>query len=116
MRSIQSVPGHDEPQVVERDRPVPGPGQVLIETAAAVVNPVDVFVATEPGRGVFAGGGPVGLGWDVAGRVAEVGPSVEGSVTAYAVGDRVAGLDDIASGADRALAEYVLLDADAVAP
>lgn len=112
MRSIQSVPGHDEPQVVERDRPTPGPGQVLVRTVAAVANPVDAFLATEAGRGAVNGGKGLGLGWDVSGRVAEVGPGV----TDYAVGDAVAGLDDDMVGADRALAEYVLLDTDAVAP
>ncbi len=111
MRSIQSVPGHDEPQVVERDRPVPGPGQVLVETVAAAVNPVDAFVASSLGTDLVAGGRQVGLGWDVSGRVAEVGPDV----TAYAVGDPVAGLDDDMVGADRALAEYVLLGTDAIA-
>ena len=51
MRSIQSVPGYDVPQVVEVDDLRPGPGQVLIQVAAAAVNPVDVFAATETGRG-----------------------------------------------------------------
>ena len=112
MRSLHSLPGHDEPQVVETDRPVPGPGQVLIETIAAAVNPVDVFVGSGGRQRIVAGGREIGLGWDVSGRVVEVGPGV----TAYAVGDLVAGLDDDMVGTDRALAEYVLLDADAVAP
>jgi NADPH:quinone reductase-like Zn-dependent oxidoreductase len=111
MRSIQSVPGHDEPQVVERDRPTTGPGQVLIQTVAAGANPIEAFIATEAGRGAVNGGQGLGLGWDVSGRVAEVGPGV----SEYAVGDAVAGLDDDMVGADRALAEYVLLDTDAVA-
>lgn len=111
MRSLHSLPGHDEPQVVETDRPVAGRGQVLIETIAAAVNPVDVFVGSAAGSDIVAGGREIGLGWDVSGRVVEVGPDV----TAYAVGDLVAGLDDDMVGAERALAEYVLLDADAVA-
>ena len=111
MRSLHSLPGHDEPQVVEVARPVPGPGQVLIETIAAAVNPVDVFVGSAAGSDIVAGGREVGLGWDVSGRVVEVGSEV----TAYAVGDLVAGLDDDMVGTDRALAEYVLLDGDAVA-
>src|SRR5688572_17033029 len=111
MRSLHSLPGHDEPQVVEAARPVPGPGQVLIETIAAAVNPVDVFVGSAAGSDIVAGGREVGLGYDVSGRIVEVGSEV----TAYAVGDLVAGLDDDMVGTDRALAEYVLLDEDAVA-
>jgi len=69
------------------------------------------WVGSAAGTDIVAGGREVGLGWDVSGRVVEVGPGVE----KYAVGDLVAGFDDDMIGTDRALAEYVLLD-DAVAP
>jgi NADPH:quinone reductase-like Zn-dependent oxidoreductase len=111
MRTILSVPGHDEPQVVEVDDLTPGPGQVLIQTLAAAANPVDVFLATEAGRGAVNGGRPLGLGWDVSGRVLEVGAEV----TTIAVGDVVAGLDDVMVGDNRAQADLVVLDVDAVA-
>ena len=111
MRSVHSLPGHDEPQVVEVPDLRPGPGQVLIQTLAAAVNPVDVFVATEAGRGAVNAGERLGLGWDVSGRVLQVGDRV----TTVAVGDVVAGVDDAMVGANRAQADLVLLDADAVA-
>ena len=111
MRTIQSIPGHDEPQVVEVPDLSPGAGQVLIQTLAAAVNPVDVFIATDAGRGAVNGGERLGLGWDVSGRVVAVG----GEVTSLAVGDVVAGLDDAMVGDNRAQADLVVLDADAVA-
>lgn len=111
MRSVHSLPGHDEPQVVEVPDLQAGPGQVLIQTLAAAVNPVDVFVATDAGRGAVNAGGRLGLGWDVAGRVVAVGEQV----TTIAVGDVVAGVDDAMVGENRAQADLVLLDADAVA-
>src|SRR5829696_5934763 len=111
MRTILSVPGHDEPQVVEVDDLIPGPGQVLIQTLAATANPVDVFLATEGGRGAVNGGRALGLGWDVSGRVVAVGPGV----TTPLVEDVVAGVDDVMVGDSRALADLVVLGADAVA-
>ena len=111
MRAVQSVPGHDEPQVVEVDDVRPGSGQVLIQVAAAPVHPFDVFVATEAGRGAVAAGRGFGLGWDVSGVVLEVGPGVTG----FATGDLVAGLDDDMVGELRTQADLVVLDAEAVA-
>src|SRR5215204_5298602 len=111
MRSVHSLPGHDEPHVVEVPDLQAGPGQVLIETLAAAVNPVDVFIATGAGRGAVNAGERLGLGWDVSGRVLAVGEQV----TTIAVGDVVAGVDDAMVGENRAQADLVLLDADAVA-
>ena len=103
MRSIHSLPGHDEPQVVEVPDLQAGPGQVLIQTLAAAVNPVDVFVASDAGRGAVNAGERLGLGWDVSGRVLEVGDRV----TTIAVGDVVAGVDDAMVGENRAQADLV---------
>lgn len=72
-------------EVVEADRPVPGPGQVLVEMAAAGVNPVDVNVSA--GYFPLLGEPPFSTGWDVAGTVAEAGPGV----TAFRPGDEVLG-------------------------
>ena len=111
MRAVQSVPGHDEPQVVEVDDLSPGPGQVLIQVAAAPVHPFDVFVATEAGRGAVAAGRGFGLGWDVSGVVLEVGPGVTG----FAIGDLVAGARRRHGRRAPAQADLVVLDAEAVA-
>jgi NADPH:quinone reductase-like Zn-dependent oxidoreductase len=71
---IENVPVHD-----------PGPGDVLVRTQAAAVNPVDVKTR----QGVYAGGVPLArpmiLGWDLAGVVESVGPHV----TEWHLGDRV---------------------------
>ncbi len=73
-------------QVVDVPRPVPGPGQVLVEVKAAGINPGEAAIR----QGVFAelwpATFPSGQGSDLAGVVAEVGPGVTG----VAVGDEVA--------------------------
>ncbi len=66
------------------DRPEPRGDEVLIETGAAAVNPVDTYFRT----GEYTPAGlPMIPGADVAGTVAAVGPEV----TDLAVGDRVFG-------------------------
>ncbi|HEY3716357.1 MAG TPA: NADP-dependent oxidoreductase [Jatrophihabitantaceae bacterium] len=89
----------------------PGPAQVRIEVAAAAVNPVDVL--TRDGVvPIDAEQLPVGLGWDVAGRVDAVGAGVE----QFAVGDVVVGLEDQLVKKLGPYADFVVLDAAAVAP
>jgi NADPH:quinone reductase-like Zn-dependent oxidoreductase len=64
---------------------VAGPGEVLIRTAAAGVNPVDAFERkglTKKWRPIVF---PGVIGWDISGTVASLGPSVNG----FAVGDPV---------------------------
>jgi NADPH:quinone reductase-like Zn-dependent oxidoreductase len=111
MRALVSHPGTTEPQVVETAAPTVGPDDVAIDVVAAGVNPVDQFVSSGLARQVFGLEGTVGLGWDVVGRVAEVGASVTG----VRVGDLVAGLDNRLGAPTRAHAERVVLSVDAVA-
>jgi NADPH:quinone reductase-like Zn-dependent oxidoreductase len=72
---------------VEVQRPVPGPGQVLVEVKAAAINPGEAAIR----QGVFAQRWPAtfpsGQGSDLAGLVAEVGAGVEG----FSEGDEVLG-------------------------
>ncbi|MER6667936.1 NADP-dependent oxidoreductase [Amycolatopsis japonica] len=93
--------------------PEPGIGQVRVKVAAAGVNPVDA--ATRSGFLTEAGIVPprevLGLGWDVAGTVDAVGDGVAG----FATGDSVIGLQDRPSAALGTYAEFVVLDADALA-
>ena len=109
---VSQQPG--EPvELVDVPRPGPGPGQVLIRVQAAAVNPVDL--ATAAGSLVEAGMMPprpqTGLGWDVAGVVADTGDGV----TRFRPGERVIGLRDLIDVPLGTFAEYVALDAGAVA-
>ncbi|AIG76861.1 Hypothetical protein AJAP_20000 [Amycolatopsis japonica] len=104
------------PEVLEfAEVPVaePGIGQVRVKVAAAGVNPVDA--GTRSGFLTEAGIVPprevLGLGWDVAGTVDAVGDGVTG----FATGDSVIGLRDRPSAALGTYAEFVVLDADALA-
>jgi NADPH:quinone reductase-like Zn-dependent oxidoreductase len=92
------------------DRPVPGPGQVLVQVAATSFNPVDDHIRA----GALAEMIPIALpyvpGIDLAGTVAELGADVTG----FQVGDRVVAMLplDSAGGA----AEYVVALAESLAP
>jgi NADPH:quinone reductase-like Zn-dependent oxidoreductase len=82
---------HGGPEVLvaeEVERPVPGTGEVLIEMAAAGLNPVDTQVRAGSWVLDEMGSPPMILGWDVAGIVAEAGEGV-GDLQ---LGDRVFGM------------------------
>ncbi|MFE8988819.1 NADP-dependent oxidoreductase [Streptomyces collinus] len=111
---VNSFGGPEAVEVVETEVPRPGARQVRIKVAAASLNPVDAGVRA----GVFGGAGErIGLGWDVAGTVDAVGAvDATGAAGAWSVGDEVVALH---YGAVKPLgthAEYVVVDADAVAP
>jgi NADPH:quinone reductase-like Zn-dependent oxidoreductase len=89
-------------QVVEVERPKPGPGKVLVRVKAAGINPGEASIR----NGLFAERWPAtfpsGQGSDLAGIVEEVGPDVAN----VAVGDEVIGFTN-----DRASqAEFVLVE------
>jgi NADPH:quinone reductase-like Zn-dependent oxidoreductase len=104
---VSTFGGPEAVEVVETERPEPGPSQVRIKVAAAALNPVDAGVRA----GFFGGAGKrIGLGWDVAGTV-----DAAGLATAWSVGDQVVALDP---GIVRPLgshAEYVVVEADSAA-
>lgn len=114
---VRAVGGPDALELVDVPVPVAGTGQVRIRVEAAAVNPVDA--ATRSGDLIAAGlmpprdvmGTGIGIGWDVAGQIDEVGPEV----TAFAPGDRVIGLRDRLDLSLGAYSEYIVLDATAVA-
>ena len=60
----------------EVDRPEPLPTEVLVEVAAAGLNPVDYKTRETGGMIETMGGLPVILGWDIAGTVVELGGEV----------------------------------------
>ncbi|NUV62181.1 NADP-dependent oxidoreductase [Streptomyces sp. CAI-85] len=104
---VRSFGGPEVVEVVERELPEPGARQVRIKVAAAALNPVDAGVRA----GGFGGAGKeIGLGWDVAGTV-----DATGVATAWAVGDEVVALGHGMVKPLGTHAEYVVVDAAAVA-
>ncbi len=115
MRAVvaRSFGGPEVLEVVDVPVPVPGPRQVRVRVEAAAVNPVDLAIRAGwlAKAGQMAVRPVIGIGWDVAGVIDEVGPDTTG----FTAGDRVVGLSgrmDVSLGT---YAEYVVLDADAVA-
>ncbi len=89
-------------KVVDVPKPVPGPGQVLVQVKAAGINPGEAKIRAGLLHARFPATFPSGQGSDLAGVVAETGPGVTGS----AVGDEVIGYTD-----NRASqAEYVVVE------
>jgi NADPH:quinone reductase-like Zn-dependent oxidoreductase len=95
-------------QVVEVDRPIPGPGKVLVRVKAAGINPGEASIR----KGLFADRWPTtfpsGQGSDLAGVVEETGPEV----TNVTRGDEVIGFSNDRS----SQAELVLVDASNLVP
>jgi NADPH:quinone reductase-like Zn-dependent oxidoreductase len=95
-------------QVVEVDRPTPGPGKVLVRVKAAGINPGEASIR----KGLFADRWPStfpsGQGSDLAGIVEEVGPGVAN----VAVGDEGIGFTNDRS----SQAELVLVESGNLVP
>ncbi len=83
MRAIQitETGGPEVMRVVDLPEPEPGPGQVLIDVAAAGLNFIDTYFRS----GTYPGKLPMTLGMEASGVVAAVGDGVDN----LAVGDRV---------------------------
>lgn len=101
---VYTRPGGPEGEAfIERERPEPGPGQLLIAVRAAGVNPVDWKLRSGYRRpGQAPARFPEVLGSEAAGVVEAVGEGVDG----FAVGDAVFG-----SAVTGGYAEYTLLPA-----
>jgi NADPH2:quinone reductase len=88
------------------ERPVAGPGQVLVRIAAAGLNPLDGKIRA--GQGAHARQpAPAILGIDMAGHVESVGVGVEG----FEPGDAVYGMTGGVGGVQGSLAQYAAVDA-----
>lgn len=87
----------------EVDRPVPGPGQLLVKVAAAGVN----FIDTYQRNGTYKVPFPFTPGSEASGTIEEIGEGV----TTFAVGDRVATAEG-----SRCYAGYTVLDARKALP
>jgi NADPH:quinone reductase-like Zn-dependent oxidoreductase len=94
--------GIDVLKVVDVPRPVPGPGQVLVQVKAAAINPGEGKIRAGLLDALWPATFPSGQGSDLAGIVAETGPGSTG----VSVGDEVIGFTD-----NRASqAEYVVVE------
>jgi NADPH:quinone reductase-like Zn-dependent oxidoreductase len=90
-------------RIAEVDRPVPGPGQVLVRVKAAAINPGEAKIRSGALAEQWPATFPSGEGSDLAGVVEELGQGVTG----FAVGDDVFGFTDNRS----SHAELVLVEA-----
>jgi NADPH:quinone reductase-like Zn-dependent oxidoreductase len=99
--------GVDVLEVRDVPRPVPGPGQVLVQVKAAGINPGEAKIREGLLAERWPATFPSGQGSDLAGIVAETGPGASG----WSTGDEVIGYTD-----NRASqAEYVLVEAEHLA-
>ncbi len=112
MKTLISRAGTAEPVIEQRPVPSAGHDELVVAVRAAAVNPADRMVFDDAVRDAFGLPAQIGLGWDIAGVVHEVGDGVDG----VAVGDRVAALEDDLTHATRAHAEYVAVPALNAAP
>ncbi|ELY46221.1 NADPH:quinone reductase [Natronorubrum tibetense] len=94
-------------QVDDVDRPEPADDELLVEVAAAGINPVDTYFRDGSYEPV---GVPFTPGVDLAGVVAETGAAVEG----FAEGDRVFGTGIGNGGFQGSYAEYATVPTDRV--
>ncbi|KJV35711.1 zinc-dependent alcohol dehydrogenase family protein [Luteibacter yeojuensis] len=88
------------------ERPVAGPGEVLVRITAAGLNPLDGKIRAGQG-GHARHPAPAILGIDMAGTVEVVGAGVEG----FQAGDAVYGMTGGVGGVQGSLAQYAAVDA-----
>jgi NADPH:quinone reductase len=114
MRAIAVSEYRADARLVEHDKPIAGPGQVVVKVQAAGMNPMDQAIASGAFSEVLQAAFPLILGVDVVGIVETVG---DGSGP-YSVGDRIFGqLLMPPVGASGAYADYAAVAVDAaVAP
>jgi NADPH:quinone reductase-like Zn-dependent oxidoreductase len=82
---IHAYGSPDELKFEDVPDPSPGPGEVLIRTAATSINPLDVKMRSGEVKEYFPVSFPAILGWDVSGTVEKVGPDVK----TFSKGDKV---------------------------
>jgi NADPH:quinone reductase-like Zn-dependent oxidoreductase len=100
--------GVDVLHVAEVPRPVPGPGQVIVEVQAAGINPGEAKIREGLLHSLWPATFPSGEGSDLAGVAEQLGEGVTG----VAVGDEVIGWVDTRS----SQAQYAVVDAANLVP
>ena len=98
--------GVDQFRVEEIEPPRPGPGEVLIDIAAAAVNPVDTKLRSGVLKDWLPLAFPCVLGADFSGTIVAVGPGINSD----RVGERVMGMVSVLRGG--AYAEQMVVGAD----
>jgi NADPH2:quinone reductase len=98
-------------QLGERPRPEPAEDEVLVQVAAAGVNPIDRRLRVGELRDFFQREFPIIPGWDLAGRIVEVGSDVRD----WTAGDEVMGLAFTWFLHSGSYAEYVPVKAESIA-
>jgi alcohol dehydrogenase len=109
MKAAQ-ISEYGDPTVVkinQIDKPVAGPGQVLVEVHASSLNPFDSKVR----QGQVPIEMPATLGGDIAGVIVEIGEGIHD----FAAGDRVYGQAAAVAGNSGAFAEFAATRADQIA-
>jgi NADPH:quinone reductase-like Zn-dependent oxidoreductase len=89
----------------EYPNPIPGPGEVLVQVAAASVNPIDYKRRAGLTKDFYPMTFPGLIGVDISGTVAKLGPGAED----FAVGDQVFAM------ADNTYAELCVIKAEVLA-
>lgn len=111
---VKEFGGPEALGVFELPDPVPGPGQVLVDVAAAAVNPTDTYIRAGARAEAMRGAPlPHVPGMDVAGTVAALGDGTAGS--GLSVGDRVMGIV-VPYGSHGGYSSRIVLPAGSVAP
>ncbi|NYE93801.1 NADPH2:quinone reductase [Psychromicrobium silvestre] len=101
---IAQTPGGPEVlQIADVEKPVPGPGQLLVKVAAAGIN----YIETYQREGIYPVALPFTPGAESAGTVEALGEGVSD----FAIGDRVATAEG-----SKSYAEYTLIDAQKALP
>lgn len=95
-------------RIEDVERPVPGPGQVLVRVKAAGINPGEALIRTGALAEVFPSTFPSGQGSDLAGTIEETGEGVEG----FAAGGEVIGFVQTRS----SQAEFAVVEAENLTP
>jgi NADPH:quinone reductase-like Zn-dependent oxidoreductase len=98
--------------VSELSTRAPASGQILVRTAGAGVNPVDLLTRSGVAADMITHPFPLTLGWDLSGTVETVGEGVE----RFAPGDQVVAMSHQIRTGIGTQAEYVALDASIAAP
>src|ERR1700726_3990126 len=105
---FDSYGGIDVLEVRDVPRPVPGPGEVLVEVRAAGINISEAVIRAGAVHHMFPATFPSGQGSDFAGVVAELGSGASG----FTIGDEVIGFSMKRS----SHAEYVSVPANQLTP